>query len=159
MADLESVAVAYGLSPSQRRARIRELAREFELELVRERGSGDLPLGWRQRLAMAAALIHEPQILLWDEPTSGVDTLTRRAFWYRIAALAEAGTTVLVTTHCLDEAECCDRVLIMERGHALALEPPAEVVAATQRRHPEVEDLETAVVALLRERRREETAA
>ncbi len=158
-ANLDFAAAAYGLPRARRRERIRELAEEFELGPVMERRSGDLPLGYRQRLAMAAALVHEPEILFLDEPTSGVDPLARRAFWYRIAALAEAGTTVLVTTHFLDEAEYCDRVLIVDRGRALALGPPAGIVAATRSRHPAVGDLEEAFVALLLERREEETAA
>jgi len=158
-ANLDFAAAAYGLSVARRRRRIRELAEEFELGPVLDRRSGDLPLGYRQRLAMAAALVHEPAILFLDEPTSGVDPLARRAFWYRIAALAAAGTTVLVTTHFLDEAEYCDRVLIIDRGRELALGSPAAIVAATRKRHPEVSDLEEAFVALLLERREEETAA
>lgn len=157
-ANLEFAATAYGLPGWRRRARIRALAEEFELTPVLRRRSGDLPPGLRQRLAMAAALVHEPEILFLDEPTSGVDPLARRAFWYRIARLAEAGTTVLVTTHFLDEAEYCDRVLIIERGQELALGEPAQIVATTRSRHPEVNDLEQAFIALLRERRMPEMA-
>lgn len=152
-ANLDFAGAAYGLSAARRRRRVRELAEEFGLTEALGRRSGDLPLGWRQRLAMAAALVHRPEILFLDEPTSGVDPLARRAFWYRIARLAEGGTTVLVTTHFLDEAEYCDRVLIIDRGRELALGEPARIVGAARERHPELEDLEGAFVALLRERR------
>ena len=76
----------------------------------------DLPLGFKQRLALACALMHEPDILFLDEPTSGVDPLARRDFWRRINALAESGVTVLVTTHFMEEAEYCDRLAIMAQG-------------------------------------------
>ncbi len=85
-----------------------------------EAKSGDLPLGFKQRLALACALMHEPDILFLDEPTSGVDPLARREFWRRINALAEAGVTILVTTHFMEEAEYCDRLAIMAQGRILA---------------------------------------
>ena len=91
--------------------------------------SGQLPGGFRQRLAMAAALLHEPEILFLDEPTSGADPHARRAFWRRITALAAAGTTVVVTTHFMEEAEYCDRIVIQDAGRVLALGTPAEVRA------------------------------
>lgn len=157
-ANLAFAAAAYGLPLWRRRRRIRELAEAFALLPVLERPTHELPPGFRQRLAMAAALVHDPEILFLDEPTSGVDPLARRAFWYRIARLAEAGTTVLVTTHFLDEAEYCDRVLIVDGGRALALGEPARILADTRARHPEVVDLEDAFVALLDERRRARAA-
>ena len=92
--------------------------------------SGQLPGGFRQRLAMAAALLHEPEILFLDEPTSGADPHARRAFWRRITALAAAGTTVVVTTHFMEEAEYCDRIVIQDAGRVLALGTPAEVRAS-----------------------------
>ena len=92
--------------------------------------SGALPLGYRQRLAMAAALLHEPDILFLDEPTSGVDPLARREFWGRINALAECGVTVLVTTHFMEEAEYCDRLAIMAAGALLAVGSPAQIKAS-----------------------------
>jgi ABC-2 type transport system ATP-binding protein len=91
--------------------------------------SAQLPGGFRQRLAMAAALLHEPEILFLDEPTSGADPHARRAFWRRITALAAAGTTVVVTTHFMEEAEYCDRIVIQDAGRVLALGTPAEVRA------------------------------
>ena len=152
--NLRFAADAYGLRGARRRRRLAETAAEFGLEPVLRQRSGDLSLGYRQRLSMACALLHEPEILFLDEPTSGVDPLARRAFWTRILALAEAGVTVMVTTHFLDEAEYCDRVAIIERGRLLAVGTPEEIIAAGRRRSPEVEDLEEAFVALLRERRR-----
>ncbi len=81
---------------------------------------GELPAGYKQRLAMACALMHQPEILFLDEPTSGVDPLARREFWRRISALADQGVTVIVTTHFLEEAEYCDRMVIMVDGQVLA---------------------------------------
>ncbi len=149
--NLRFTADAYGLRGARRRRRLAETVAEFGLEPVLRQRSGDLSLGYRQRLSMACALLHEPEILFLDEPTSGVDPLARRAFWARILALAEAGVTVMVTTHFLDEAEYCDRVAIIERGRLLGVGTPEEIIAAGRRRSPEVEDLEEAFVALLLE--------
>ena len=90
--------------------------------------AGELPLGYKQRLAMAAALMHEPEILFLDEPTSGVDPLARREFWRRSTALP-TGVTVLVTTHFMEEAEYCDRLVIMAEGEVLAEGTPADLKA------------------------------
>jgi ABC-2 type transport system ATP-binding protein len=86
-----------------------------------------LPLGWRQKLAFSVALLHEPSIVFLDEPTSGVDPITRRQFWELIYEAAARGTTVFVTTHYMDEAEYCDRISIMVAGHIEALGTPAEL--------------------------------
>ncbi|XLM19437.1 AAA family ATPase, partial [Chromobacterium piscinae] len=83
-----------------------------------------LPLGFKQRLALACAVMHEPPLLFLDEPTSGVDPVTRREFWTHINGLAEKGVTVLVTTHFMDEAEYCDRIALVYRGSLLALDTP-----------------------------------
>jgi ABC-2 type transport system ATP-binding protein len=83
-----------------------------------------LPLGWKQKLAFSVALLHEPAVVFLDEPTGGVDPVTRRQFWELIYAAAERGTTVLVTTHYLDEAEYCDRVSVMVDGRLAALGTP-----------------------------------
>jgi ABC-2 type transport system ATP-binding protein len=87
--------------------------------------AGDLPIGWRQRLALATAIVHQPALLVLDEPTSGVDPIARRAFWNLIYDLAEQGVTALVTTHFMDEAEYCNRVGIMRRGRLLAMDAPS----------------------------------
>jgi ABC-2 type transport system ATP-binding protein len=86
-----------------------------------------LPLGWRQKLAFSVALLHEPSIVFLDEPTSGVDPITRRQFWELIYEAAARGTTVFVTTHYMDEAEYCDRISIMVAGRIEALGTPAEL--------------------------------
>jgi ABC-2 type transport system ATP-binding protein len=125
--NLRFFAGAYGLRRPARRARIRWALEGFDLAAYADRASSDLPLGYKQRLAMAAALMHEPDILFLDEPTSGVDPLARREFWHRINLLAEQGVTVLVTTHFMDEANYCDRLLIMADGETLAQGTPAEM--------------------------------
>jgi ABC-2 type transport system ATP-binding protein len=86
-----------------------------------------LPGGWKQRLALACAILHEPPILFLDEPTSGVDPLARRAFWDLIYGLSEAGRTVFVTTHYMDEVELCHRVALMDTGRIIALDTPASL--------------------------------
>ncbi|HUZ67314.1 MAG TPA: ATP-binding cassette domain-containing protein, partial [Beijerinckiaceae bacterium] len=111
---------AYKLYGARQRARIDWALGEFELGAIADVASRDLPLGFKQRLALACALMHEPEILFLDEPTSGVDPLARREFWRRINALAESGVTVLVTTHFMEEAEYCDRLVIMAQGRILA---------------------------------------
>ena len=90
---------------------------------------GSLPLGWKQKLAFSVALIHEPRVVFLDEPTGGVDPITRRQFWEMIYAAAAGGTTVFVTTHYMDEAEYCDRVSIMVAGRIGALGTPDELKA------------------------------
>jgi ABC-2 type transport system ATP-binding protein len=90
-----------------------------------DRLTGDLPLGWKQRLALGCAVLHEPPILFLDEPTSGVDPLSRRAFWDLIYDLAGRGTTIFVTTHYMEEAEYCHRLALMNRGRLIALDRPA----------------------------------
>ena len=90
---------------------------------------GTLPLGWKQKLAFSVALLHEPKVVFLDEPTGGVDPVTRRQFWELIYGAAASGTTVLVTTHYMDEAEYCDRISIMVDGHLAALGTPAELKA------------------------------
>jgi ABC-2 type transport system ATP-binding protein len=89
--------------------------------------AGELPLGWRQRLALATAVVHQPELVILDEPTSGVDPAARRAFWDLIYDLAEEGITAFVTTHYMDEAEYCNRVGVMRRGHLLAMDTPTQL--------------------------------
>lgn len=127
--NLNFFARAYGLARAHRQQRITWALETFELTDYVNSSSGDLPLGFKQRLALAAALLHEPDILFLDEPTSGVDPLARREFWQRINALAESGVTVLVTTHFMDEANYCDRLVIMAEGEVLAEGTPAELKA------------------------------
>jgi ABC-2 type transport system ATP-binding protein len=112
-----------------------------------------LPGGYKQRLAMAAALLHEPEILFLDEPTSGADPLARREFWRRITALAEQGVTVIVTTHFMEEAEYCDRVAILDSGRILAQGTPAEVRARARPTPGRVPTMEDAFIAIVEEAR------
>jgi len=118
---------AYGLSGKRLKTRMEWAFDEFSLARWANTPAGALPGGNKQRLAMAAALLHEPDILFLDEPTSGVDPFARREFWLRINTFAEQGTTVVVTTHFMEEAEYCDRMIIMSQGDTLAFGTPAEI--------------------------------
>lgn len=141
--NLRFFASAYGLDRVRSKQRIAWALETFELTDYANASSGDLPLGFKQRLAMAAALLHEPDILFLDEPTSGVDPLARREFWQRINALAESGVTVLVTTHFMDEANYCDQLVIMAEGEVLAKGTPADMKArfrSQQQPDPTMED-------------------
>ncbi|MGB9991418.1 ATP-binding cassette domain-containing protein [Massilia sp. SM-13] len=120
---------AYGLYGARLQQRIADMLDQFHLRGTENRASGELPGGFRQRLAMAAGLLHEPDILFLDEPTSGADPLARREFWRRITALSEAGVTIIITTHFMEEAEYCDRIVIQDAGKVLALGTPAQVRA------------------------------
>jgi ABC-2 type transport system ATP-binding protein len=117
----------YGLAGKRLAARLDAMLGLVGLTAQRGARAGELAGGWRQRLAMAIALIHEPALLFLDEPTSGVDPEARRAFWDIIYSLAEAGTTILVTTHYMDEAEHCGRLGIMSGGRLLALDTPTRL--------------------------------
>lgn len=114
----------YGLSRKEIKAKTAILIAELELEEVASQLVGALPLGWKQKLSFSVALIHEPKIIFLDEPTGGVDPITRRQFWEMIYAQAHKGTTIFVTTHYMDEAEYCDRVSIMVEGKIEALDSP-----------------------------------
>ena len=114
----------YGLSKVQIKEKTKKLIEELQLEAVASKLVGSLPLGWKQKLAFSVALLHEPKIVFLDEPTGGVDPITRRQFWEMIYAEANKGTTIFVTTHYMDEAEYCDRVSIMVEGKIEALDTP-----------------------------------
>jgi ABC-2 type transport system ATP-binding protein len=118
---------AYGLRDSEIRERREELLDLFDLTAWSGRLASSLPAGFRQRLALASALVHRPRLLFLDEPTGGVDPVARRAFWRVIADLSEAGTTVLVTTHYMDEAEYCQRLGIMRDGRLVTLGSPEQL--------------------------------
>ena len=140
---------AYNLFGKRQRDRMDWALGQFELAPMAEVTSLDLPLGHKQRLAMACALMHEPEILFLDEPTSGVDPLARREFWRRINALAEQRVTVMVTTHFMEEAEYCDRLAIMAAGEILAIGSPEEIKKrerTAERPEPTMED---AFIALI----------
>jgi ABC-2 type transport system ATP-binding protein len=153
--NLEFFASAYGLRGRRRRERIEWALRQFDLADRAGLASGELAGGYKQRLAMSAALLHEPEILFLDEPTSGADPLARRAFWRRITALSDQGVTVIVTTHFMQEAEYCDHVAIMEAGRVLARGTPGEIrrlAHVEAGREPTMEDAFITVVEQARER-------
>jgi ABC-2 type transport system ATP-binding protein len=114
----------YGISNKDIKLRTNELLEKFGLSANRDTLISDLPLGWRQKLAFSVAIFHNPKIVFLDEPTSGVDPITRRQFWELIYDAASLGITVFVTTHYMDEAEYCNRVSIMDEGKIVALDTP-----------------------------------
>ncbi len=135
----------YGMGPAALRRRIEDVLEEFDLARHRDDLSGGLPGGYKQRLAMASGLLHSPEILFLDEPTSGIDALARRMFWQRITSLSASGTTIVITTHFMEEAEYCDRMLIQDAGRALALGTPAEI----RRQGGDAADMEEAFIAIV----------
>ena len=132
-------ASVYGLRGDAREARIQALMEDLGLTPRRDQLAGTLSGGWKQRLALACATAHEPQLLFLDEPTAGVDPAARRRFWQITYDLAKAGTTILVTTHYMDEAARCERVALLSRGHLIALGTPDEVTK--QFGQPDLEDV------------------
>lgn len=117
----------YGLTDSEIAERSHALLDRLNLESSANARVASLPLGWKQKLAFSVALLHRPAVVFLDEPTGGVDPITRRQFWEMIYVAASRGTTVFVTTHYLDEAEYCDRISIMVDGRIAAMGAPAEV--------------------------------
>jgi ABC-2 type transport system ATP-binding protein len=144
--NLDFFARAYGLGGGKKRERIAWALSQFKLEPFVLLPSAQLPGGFKQRLAMAAALLHRPQILFLDEPTSGADPFARREFWQRITALAASGVTVIVTTHFMPEAEYCDRAAILDSGKVLAQGTPAELRAHAPAASATIEDAFVAIV-------------
>jgi len=142
---------AYGLGGRRQREKTAWALKAFELKAYAEAKSGDLPLGYKQRLSLAAALMHEPEILFLDEPTSGVDPLARREFWNRINHLAQRGVTVLVTTHFMEEAEYCDRLVIMAEGEILEQGSPDDIKNRHRSESEPEPSMEDAFIALIRE--------
>ena len=117
----------YGLSRARIKEKSKELIDELGLEDVANQLVGSLPLGWKQKISFSVALLHDPKIVFLDEPTGGVDPITRRQFWEMIYKAANQGTTIFVTTHYMDEAEYCDRVSIMVNGKIEALDTPKKL--------------------------------
>jgi ABC-2 type transport system ATP-binding protein len=120
----------YGLSKSETRERAQRILEQLHFTSERNTLVGALPLGWKQKLSFAVATIHQPEIVFLDEPTGGVDPITRRQFWEMIYEAAHAGTTIFVTTHYMDEAEYCSRVSIMVDGKVCALDTPSQLKRA-----------------------------
>ena len=117
----------YGLTGVERKNRIDQMIDVFEFDEYKNMLSGELPLGFKQRLSLACAIMHNPPVLFLDEPTSGVDPLTRREFWNHINSMVEKGVTVMVTTHFMDEAEYCDRIALIYKGKAIKTGHPSEL--------------------------------
>jgi ABC-2 type transport system ATP-binding protein len=151
--NLDFFAGAYGLRGRRRRERIAWAIDQFELTAFSGQAAGQLPGGYKQRLAMAAALLHEPEILFLDEPTSGADPLARREFWRRITALAQQGVTIIVTTHFMVEAAYCDRIAILDAGRILAQGTPAEVRSRARPESGRRPTMEDAFIAIVEEAR------
>ncbi|MGA7830942.1 MAG: ATP-binding cassette domain-containing protein [Terracidiphilus sp.] len=149
--NLSFFSATYGLESRRRKERMAWALEELELKEYTAMNAGDLPLGYKQRLALACALMHEPSILFLDEPTSGVDPLARREFWARVNALAEGGTTCLVTTHFMEEAEYCDRLVLMSLGEILAQGTPSEIKAKVRRADRPNPSMEDAFISLIEE--------
>jgi ABC-2 type transport system ATP-binding protein len=137
--NLTFYASIYGLHGAERRARVAELLDELGLRERTGQLAGTLSGGWKQRLALACATAHRPAMLFLDEPTAGVDPASRRLFWQRIYALAQQGTTILVTTHYMDEAERCQRLAFLSRGKLIAVGTVAEVLEHFHQ--PTIEDV------------------
>lgn len=127
--NLKFYAGVYGIRGAERTRRIDELLEEHGLNELRNRMTRDLPVGWKQRLALASSLLHKPSIIFLDEPTGGVDPSSRRVFWDIIVEMANSGHTIFVTTHYMDEAEYCDRIGLITRGDIIALGSADELKA------------------------------
>ena len=147
--NLDFFALAYGISILKKDKKVNEVIEVFGLKEYENTKAEELPLGLKQRLSMAAALIHNPPVLFLDEPTSGVDVLTRRDFWNHITSLAKKGVTIMVTTHFMDEAEYCDRISLFYKGETIAVGTPVEL-----KQQAGAETMETAFINLIKESER-----
>ena len=147
--NLDFFALAYGISLLKKEEKVNEVIEVFGLKEYENSKAEDLPLGLKQRLSMAAALIHNPPVLFLDEPTSGVDVLTRRDFWNHITSLAKKGVTIMVTTHFMDEAEYCDRISLFYKGETIAVGTPTEL-----KQQAGANDMETTFINLIKESER-----
>lgn len=147
--NIELFAGLYGVTGERFAARRRWVLEMAGLADRESRLTAELALGWKQRLALGCAILHEPPVLFLDEPTSGVDPLARRRFWDLIDGLAAGGTTVLVSTHYMEEAEYCHRVAVMNRARIIALDAPARLRLSLERQgvaNPSLEDVFLALV-------------
>jgi ABC-2 type transport system ATP-binding protein len=141
----------YDVPPRFWKARAEEILEITRLNHVRDRLTRELPPGWRQRLALGCALLHKPKLLFLDEPTSGVDPITRRHFWEFIRQLTKEGVTVFVTTHYMDEARHCDRVVMINEGKIVASGSPPEIIRQVLPDRPQA-DLNEAFIKLMARR-------
>jgi ABC-2 type transport system ATP-binding protein len=147
--NLDFFSGVYGLSGDERADAVRTVVEVFDLEPYLDAPAGELPLGFKQRLALGAAVMHNPPVLFLDEPTSGVDPITRREFWTHINGLIERGVTVMVTTHFMDEAEYCDRVGLIYRGQMIATGSPDDLKDSVRQEDQQEPTMEDAFIALI----------
>lgn len=150
MENLNFFAGVYGLGFFKRKEKIEEIIDIFHFKKYLNQNASDLSLGYKQRLALSCAVMHDPPVLFLDEPTSGVDPITRREFWHHIKSLAKKGVTVMVTTHFMDEAEFCDRISLFYRGEAIATGSPAELKTMAN-----ASTMEDAFIGLIEQREQE----
>mgnify|MGYP003623406027 CR=1 FL=1 len=148
--NLDFFSGAYGLYGRERKEQIRLMTEIFDLKLYLNMSAGKLPLGFKQRLALACAVMHQPDVLFLDEPTSGVDPVTRREFWLHINYLATKGVTIMVTTHFMDEAEYCDRIGLIYRGVNIATGTPDDLKALVRSADLPSPTMEDAFIELIR---------
>ena len=146
--NLEFSAGVYGLDGAEKRQRIAAMVDTFQLQRFLKSAPDELSLGYKQRLALACALMHRPPVLFLDEPTSGVDPITRREFWTHINGLVRKGVTIMVTTHFMDEAEYCDRVALMHQSRLIALDTP-DALKASVAQGDELPTMEQAFIRLI----------
>lgn len=144
--NLKFFAGVYGLNLFQRKEKIGEIIDIFHFKKYLDRDAKELPLGYKQRLSLACSVMHNPPVLFLDEPTSGVDPITRREFWHHIRALAKKGVTIMVTTHFMDEAEFCDRISLFYRGEAIATGSPDDL-----KKQANAKNMEEAFIGLIEE--------
>jgi ABC-2 type transport system ATP-binding protein len=147
--NLAFFAGVYGLSGERRQRAVQRMTEAFGLQRYLDTSAGTLPAGFKQRLALSCAVMHEPPVLFLDEPTSGVDPLTRREFWAHINAFVQSGVTVMVTTHFLDEAEYCDRIALVYRARVIATGTPDDLKESVRTRALPDPTLEDAFIALV----------
>jgi ABC-2 type transport system ATP-binding protein len=157
--NLSFFAGIYGLARDRRLKAIDTMTETFDFEPLLDRNAGNMPLGFKQRLALACAVMHEPPVVFLDEPTSGVDPVTRREFWGHINSMVERGVTIMVTTHFMDEAEYCDRIGLVYRGRVIAEGSPDELKASVRQSDDAEPTLEDAFVKLVEDHDRQREAA
>jgi len=159
--NLEFFSGAYGLSGEEQNNKIAEMIEIFDLAPFTDTNTSNLPLGFKQRLALACAVMHQPDVLFLDEPTSGVDPVTRREFWQHIYGMVDKGVTIMVTTHFMDEAEYCDRIALIYRGESIAIGSPDSLkqsVACQEIPEPTLEDAFITLVKRFDEERERQAA-
>jgi ABC-2 type transport system ATP-binding protein len=157
--NLDFFAGVYGLARAKRREMTGRMIDAFDLAPYVDRNASEMPLGFKQRLALACAVMHDPAVLFLDEPTSGVDPIARREFWSHINAVVERGVTVMVTTHFLDEAEYCDRIALVYQGRVIAEGSPDDLKDSVRRADRADPTLEDAFIELVEDHDRRKEAS